>query len=149
MFPGLTGFEASFIRLLDKLTNGTHIEINEIGTSLFFRPGIVVGGSVEHDCGSGSSGGDNNQSAAAEGRSAGWFLEGVLPLAPFGKKPLHLTLSNCVTNDALDLSVDALKEVSLSVLRKFGVGADSETAALLDVSVRKRGALPLGGKVVC
>eukprot|EP00613_Pedinella_sp_CCMP2098_P080106 CAMPEP_0171952898 /NCGR_PEP_ID=MMETSP0993-20121228/93684_1 /TAXON_ID=483369 /ORGANISM="non described non described, Strain CCMP2098" /LENGTH=388 /DNA_ID=CAMNT_0012598465 /DNA_START=111 /DNA_END=1278 /DNA_ORIENTATION=- len=136
--PGLTGFEASFIRLLDKLTNGTHVEINEIGTSLFFRPGLVVGGRVEHDCGSDQPG----------ARSAGWFLEGILPLASFGKKPLHLVLGNCVTNDDLDLSVDALKEVSLNVLRKFGVGADSETSGLLEVSVKRRGARPKGGGLV-
>ena len=93
--PGLAAFEASFIRLLDKLTNGTHVEINETGTSLFFRPGLIVGGSVEHDCG-----GDGPSS-----RSAGWFLEGIAALGPFSKRPIFLSLTNCITNDDMDTSV--------------------------------------------
>lgn len=49
--PGLTDFEASFLRLLDTITNGSHIEINETGTRLKYRPGFIIGGSFEHDCG--------------------------------------------------------------------------------------------------
>jgi RNA 3'-terminal phosphate cyclase-like protein len=49
--PGLTEFEANFMRLLDKMTNGSHIEINETGTKLKYFPGIIVGGRIEHDCG--------------------------------------------------------------------------------------------------
>ena len=51
--PGLRDFEASFLRLIDKLTNGTMIKINETGTSLKFKPGLIVGNSVEevvHEC---------------------------------------------------------------------------------------------------
>ena len=136
--PGLTGFEACFVRLLDKLTNGSHVEINETGTTLFYRPGIVVGGAIEHDC----------SGASPDARSAGWFIEGVLPLAPFAKKPLDLRLVNCRTNDDLDPSVDYLKEVTLPMLRGFGIGADAETGGLLDLSVKARGAPPLGGGVV-
>lgn len=36
-FP-LTDFEASFIRLLDKLTNGSRIEINQTGKRLLSVP---------------------------------------------------------------------------------------------------------------
>lgn len=49
--PGLTDFEANFLRLMDKLTNGSHIEINETGTKLKYSPGFIVGGRIEHDCG--------------------------------------------------------------------------------------------------
>ena len=49
--PGLTEFEANFLRLLDKLTNGSQIEINETGTKLKYVPGFIVGGTFEHDCG--------------------------------------------------------------------------------------------------
>jgi hypothetical protein len=37
------------LRLLDKLTNGTSIEINETGTSLRYAPGVLQGGVLEHD----------------------------------------------------------------------------------------------------
>lgn len=48
--PGLQEFEVNLIRLLDKITNGTIIELNETGTSLFFQPGLLCGGSFEHEC---------------------------------------------------------------------------------------------------
>lgn len=48
--PGLKEFEVNLIRLLDKLTNGTVIELNETGTSLYFQPGLLHGGTIEHDC---------------------------------------------------------------------------------------------------
>lgn len=48
--PGLQEFEVSLIRLLDKLTNGTIVELNETGTSVYFQPGLLFGGQVEHDC---------------------------------------------------------------------------------------------------
>ena len=37
--PGLTESEACLIRLFDKITNGSKIEVNETGTSLFYQPG--------------------------------------------------------------------------------------------------------------
>ena len=41
-----------------------------------------------------------------------------------------------------------VKEVLLPLLRRFGVGADAESSAGLDVSVKRRGAPPLGGGLV-
>ena len=52
---GLQDFEASFLRLIDKLTDGTKIEINETGTALKFKPGIIIGGDITHDCGTSRS----------------------------------------------------------------------------------------------
>lgn len=48
--PGLHEFEINLIRLLDKITNGTVIELNETGTILYFQPGLLHGGQIEHDC---------------------------------------------------------------------------------------------------
>ena len=76
--PGLAPHEASFVRLLDKLTNGSRIAISTTGVAVRFAPGVLTGGRVEHECGG--------------GRSCGWFLEGVLPLAMWGKAPLTLEL---------------------------------------------------------
>ena len=47
---GLREFEISLIRLFDKVTNGTLVEINETGTSLFYQPGLLQGGKFIHDC---------------------------------------------------------------------------------------------------
>lgn len=60
------------------------------GTVLFYQPGLLNGGSVEHDC--------NTQ------RSVGYYLEALLMLAPFMKTPLKATLRG-VTNDPIDPTV--------------------------------------------
>lgn len=122
--PGLKDFEANFLRLLDKLVNGCVIEINETGTSLRYTPGFIVGGKLEHDCGT--------------GRSIGWFLEGILPLAPFGKKPLSLALKG-VTNDDVDFTIDTLQALHLPAMGYFGVREG------LALEVKHRGCAPGGG----
>lgn len=48
--PGLKEFEVSLIRLFDKITNGSIIELNETGTALYFQPGLLYGGTVNHEC---------------------------------------------------------------------------------------------------
>lgn len=60
------------------------------GTTLFYQPGLLSGGPVEHDC--------NTQ------RSIGYYLEALLMLAPFMKSPLKATLRG-VTNDPCDPTV--------------------------------------------
>lgn len=122
--PGIKEFEASFLRLMDKLTNGTKIEVNETGTGVLYIPGLLIGGETDHDC-------------SCE-RSIGYYLEGILPLAPFCKNPLRLTLRG-VTNDKHDLSVDTIKYVSLALLKRFGLLEG------LDLKISKRGAMPDGG----
>ncbi|KAF4072898.1 hypothetical protein AMELA_G00252720 [Ameiurus melas] len=123
--PGLRDFEASFIRLLDKVTNGTRIEINQTGTVLFYQPGLLYGGSVEHEC--------NVQ------RSIGYYLEALLMLAPFMKNPLKAVLKG-VTNDPTDPSVDLLKVTAVPLMKKFGVDGEG-----LELKVVKRGMAPGGG----
>lgn len=60
------------------------------GTVLFYQPGLLYGGAVEHDC--------NPQ------RSIGYYLEALLMLAPFMKTALKATLRG-VTNDPIDPTV--------------------------------------------
>eukprot|EP01033_Poteriospumella_lacustris_P005444 gene5444-3881_t len=125
-FPGLQDFEASFLRLIEAITDGTKIEINETGTVLRFKPGILTGGRITHDCGL--------------SRSIGWFIEGILPLAPFCKDPLHLTMSG-ITHDELDLSVDTLRAVTIPLLQNFGIYN-------VNFHIKKRGVPPKGGGLV-
>ncbi|KAJ8339009.1 hypothetical protein SKAU_G00357950 [Synaphobranchus kaupii] len=123
--PGLRDFEASFIRLMDKITNGTRIEINQTGTVLSFQPGLLYGGSVEHEC--------NPQ------RSVGYCLEALLMLAPFMKNSLRAVLKG-VTNDQMDPSVDTLKASAIPLMKKFGLDGEG-----LELKVVKRGMPPGGG----
>eukprot|EP00051_Salpingoeca_urceolata_P016461 m.218478 g.218478 ORF g.218478 m.218478 type:complete len:370 (+) comp18683_c0_seq5:254-1363(+) len=122
--PGLKDHEVSFLRLLDKITNGTHLDINHTGTTVRFRPGILCGGKLNHDCGS--------------SRAVGYFIEGLLPILPFGKKPLTLWLKG-VTNHDDDPSPDVLRSVLPGMFRLFGVEAG------LELKVVKRGMPPNGG----
>ncbi|KAG8992672.1 hypothetical protein FRB90_000935, partial [Tulasnella sp. 427] len=122
--PGLRDYEVSLLRLLEKVCNGMVIEISYTGTSILIKPGIINGGSVTHDC--------------PTSRSVGYFLEPVLMLAPFAKKPLNLTLTGITTDDK-DLSVDLLRTVTLPHLQLFGISEGVE------LKIKKRGAPPLGG----
>ncbi|KAJ1967972.1 hypothetical protein H4R35_001591 [Dimargaris xerosporica] len=123
--PGLKDYEASFLRLLEKLTNGSVLEISYTGTSIAYKPGTLMGGKVRHEC--------------PTSRSVGYFLEAVLALAPFCKQPLALTLTGVTANN-IDLSVDTIRTVTLMHLRHFGVEADG-----IELKVVKRGSMPNGG----
>lgn len=120
---GLTDYEASFVRLLEKVTNGSKIEINYTGTSITYIPGIINGGSIVHDC--------------PTSRAVGYFIEPLLALAPFAKTPLDLLISG-VTNDNVDISVDLIRTLLLPSLARFGLDH-------LEMKILKRGARPNGG----
>lgn len=123
--PGLRDYEASLLRLLEKISNGCVVEINETGTSLRYKPGHIIGGSLlQHDC--------------SLSRSIGYFLEPLLLLGLFGKKPLSITLRG-ITNDQVDPGVDVFRTVTMPLLKRLGIEEG------LELKVIKRGARPLGG----
>lgn len=61
-----------------------------LGTSIVYKPGVIVGGKLYHDCGT--------------TRAVGYFLEPLIALGPFSKNPMNITL-NGITNDNVDISV--------------------------------------------
>ncbi|KAI8994481.1 RNA 3'-terminal phosphate cyclase [Pilobolus umbonatus] len=122
--PGLKDFEMKFLNLLEKVTNGSVIEISYTGTSILYRPGAIEGGRIEHDCGT--------------ERSITYFLEPLIALAPFSKKPFVLVLQG-ITTDHIDPSVDIIRTVLLPQLKRYGVDQN------LELKINKRGAPPLGG----
>mmetsp|Transcript_41420 Transcript_41420/g.132303 ORF Transcript_41420/g.132303 Transcript_41420/m.132303 type:complete len:369 (+) Transcript_41420:173-1279(+) len=123
--PGLRDYEANLLRLVERITNGTVVEINETGTSMRFKPGIVTGGGGHvHDCGT--------------ARGIGYYLEPLVMLALFGKMPLAITLKG-ITNSQGDPTVDTWRTVTLPLLRHCGVEDG------LELKVVRRGAAPKGG----
>lgn len=66
------------------MTNGTKIELNETGTNLYYQPGLLNGGELEHDC--------------SLQRGIGYYLEGIMILAPFCKNQLNLKLRGITNN---------------------------------------------------
>jgi RNA 3'-terminal phosphate cyclase-like protein len=152
--PGLQEHEASFLRLLDRMTNGSNVEINATGTQLRFKPGILLGGDIVHSCpvamsknsGTNDSNVNTSSSSSSMSKSVGWFLEGILPLAPFGKEPLHLTLQG-ITDGAChtDPSPDYIATSILPHFLRFGIGDDPDESPRPYIKVTQRGAAPLGG----
>ncbi|TRM62629.1 RNA 3'-terminal phosphate cyclase/enolpyruvate transferase [Schizophyllum amplum] len=122
--PGLRDYEISLLRLLEKLTNGTVIEISVTGTAILVKPGIIAGGALTHDC--------------PLSQAIGYYLEPIIMLAPFAKKPVQLTLRG-VTTDGKNLSVDILRTVTLPHLQLFGISDGVE------LRIKKRGSPPAGG----
>jgi RNA 3'-terminal phosphate cyclase-like protein len=176
MIMGLQAHEASFLKLIDSMTNGSVIEINATGTQLLFQPGILLGGEIAHACPVGTLSDKEIQARRQNeqnnidtdvslqeltARSIGWYIEGILPLAPFGKEPLRLTLTGITDGGESDWSCDYLRVAALPVLARFGIGPSlstsrlqPETNDLLDDNTRptlrvvRRGAYPLGGGAV-
>lgn len=79
--------------MLEKLTNDTKIELNETGTSIYYNPGLLNGGELEHDC--------------SLQRGIGYYLEGIMMLAPFCKKPIEAKLKG-VTNNSIGTTYNML-----------------------------------------
>ena len=99
-----------------------------LGTAILLKPGIIFGGTLQHDC--------------PTSRAIGYFLEPVIMLAPFAKKPMNITLKG-ITTDEHDLSVyftiywkicsylcvskvDILRTVTLPHLQQFGISEGLE-----------------------
>ncbi|KAJ7012284.1 RNA 3'-terminal phosphate cyclase-like protein [Populus alba x Populus x berolinensis] len=79
MLPGLRLHEVSLLRLLEKISDDCVVKINETGTMVQYKPGILMGGRhLVHDCG--------------EIRAIGYFLEPLLVLGLFSKNPLSIRL---------------------------------------------------------
>ncbi|XP_021279316.1 probable RNA 3'-terminal phosphate cyclase-like protein [Herrania umbratica] len=124
--PGLRPHEISLIRLFEKVTDDCLIEINETGTKLKYKPGIIVGGSnLVHDCG--------------VSRAIGYFLEPLILLGLFARKPLFIILKG-ITNDSKDPSVDTFRSTTLPMLKRFGVPSEG-----LKLEIKSRGVSPHGG----
>ncbi|KAJ3123521.1 hypothetical protein HK101_006334, partial [Irineochytrium annulatum] len=87
--PGLADYEISLLRLFEKMTNGATVEISYTGTTVVYRPGVIIGGKVEHEC--------------PTSRGLGYWLEPMAVLGVFGKTPLELTLGG-VTNENVDVT---------------------------------------------
>ncbi|XP_078148761.1 putative RNA 3'-terminal phosphate cyclase-like protein [Carex rostrata] len=125
--PGLRSYEVSLLRLLESISDDCLVEINETGTKLRYKPGVLMGGKRHvHDCGL--------------SRSIGYFIEPLIILGLFGKKPLTIRLKG-ITNDSKDPSVDTFRTTTLHLLKRFGVPIGDG----LDLKIERRGAPPLGG----
>ncbi|CAG58710.1 uncharacterized protein GVI51_E02145 [Nakaseomyces glabratus] len=121
--PGLRDHEVSFLRLMEAVTNGSVIEISYTGTTVIYRPGIIIGGPYTHTC--------------PPSKPVGYFVEPMLYLAPFSKKKFSIVFKG-ITASHNDAGIEAIKWGLMPVMEKFGV---RECA----LHTLKRGSPPQGG----
>lgn len=121
--PGLKDYEVSFLRLLESITNGGVMEISYTGTTIIYKPGLISGGAHTHIC--------------PVSRAVGYFIEPLLLLAPFAKKPTTVTLRGVTSND-LDAGVDLIRTVYFPALSKLGIDNS-------ELRIVRRGSPPQGG----
>ncbi|KAK6464698.1 RNA 3'-terminal phosphate cyclase/enolpyruvate transferase [Scheffersomyces coipomensis] len=123
--PGLKDHEVSFLRLLESVTNGSHIEISYTGTTIIFRPGIIIGGEITHNC--------------PNTKTVGYFIEPMLYLAPFSKNKFSIIFKGITTSErSKDATPESIKWGLIPLMEKFGVREVS-------LYILKRGSAPIGG----
>lgn len=61
------------------------------GTSFLFHPGMLPGGVYTHTC--------------HPSRSIGYYLEAIIPLAPFSKKAFEITMHGVTGEQGRDMTV--------------------------------------------
>lgn len=124
--PGVTASEKLFLDLVSALSNGTEIDLNRTGTTLRFTPGVItnnLGKEVEFHCG--------------YERSIVYFLEGIIPIALFGKESCSLKLLG-ITDDNIDSGFDRFNYVTLSLMQKL-VEGDKFKCKLVKRGLRPNG----------
>jgi len=129
--PGLAPHEVSFLRLLESITNGSHIEFSYTGTSLLYKPGLITGSAA----GYGAQGGVIRHELPAEcSRGASYFLIPICLLAPFGKAPMNVLLAGpgviTSSTETGDVSVDTVRTAILPLYRHFGIERNIELRIL-------------------
>ncbi|KAK3178830.1 hypothetical protein OEA41_000967 [Lepraria neglecta] len=139
--PGLAPHEISFLRLLEAVTNGSHIEISYTGTTLVYRPGLITGSAP----GSGASSGViRHELPAGCTRGVSYFLIPLCLLAPFSKAPMNVLFTGpgVITSatPAGDISADSLRTAILPLYAQFGISNN------IELRILRRSNVSAGGK---
>ncbi len=122
--PGLAPHEVSFLRLLESITNGSHIEFSYTGTTLLYKPGLITGSTsvIRHEL------------PAENTRGASAFLIPLCVLAPFSKAQINVLLTGpgVITSATTkgDVSVDTVRTAILPLFKSFGIDRNLELRIL-------------------
>ncbi|OQV01514.1 hypothetical protein CLAIMM_06860 [Cladophialophora immunda] len=133
--PGLAPHEISFLRLLEAVTNGSHIEISYTGTVLLYKPGLITG-SAPGSGADGVSGVLRHEIPATNTRGLAYFLMPMCLLAPFSKAKFNIMFTGpgVITSSTPetwgDMSVDSVRTAILPLYARFGIERDIELRIL-------------------
>ena len=125
--PGLAPHEISFLRLLEAVTNGSHIEISYTGTTVVYKPGLIIGSTL----GSGAVGGVIRHALPATcTRGVSYFIIPLCLLAPFSKAHINVLLTGdgviTSSTEEGDISVDSVRTAILPLYAQFGISNNIE-----------------------
>jgi RNA 3'-terminal phosphate cyclase-like protein len=124
--PGLASHEVSLLRLLDAVTNGSHIEFGYTGTSLLYKPGLITGSAAGY--GATVAGSLRHELPADCARGLSYFLVPLCVLAPFAKGPVDVVFAGpgVITSATAcgDVSVDTVRTAILPFYADFGISTD-------------------------
>lgn len=115
--------QTSLLKLIQKITNGSVINISEDETTLRFKPGTLIGGHISHKC--------------SLDRPISYFLEFLSYIVLLLKSPICLTLEG-ITNSPNDPSVDFINFSTINIMKKFGFDH-------VGIKITRRGYPPNGG----
>ena len=101
--------EINFLRFIDRMTEGTKLEVSPDAKSVKVHPGVIVGGIFTHKC--------------VPERGISFWVEAASLLCPFAKNPSEITFTSCVTNCTRDIGYDLLRTVTVPLLRRFGINS--------------------------
>ncbi|KAH7851329.1 hypothetical protein Vadar_009951 [Vaccinium darrowii] len=94
-------------REIEQCDPSIDVDFNNGGTKLKFKPEVLMGGKhLVHDCG--------------VSQSRGYFLQPLIMLGLFGKRPFSIRLKS-ITNDSKNPSIDTFQSTTLPILKGFGV----------------------------
>ena len=139
--PGLAPHEISFLRLLEAVTNGSRIEISYTGTTLVYRPGLIIGSAP----GSGASSGViRHELPAGCVKGVSYFLIPLCLLAPFSKAPMNVLFTGpgVITSatPSGDMSADSVRTAILPLYAQFGISNN------IELRILQRSNVGAGGK---
>ncbi|KLJ12290.1 18S rRNA biogenesis protein RCL1 [Blastomyces silverae] len=128
---GLAPHEISFLRLLEAVTNGSHMEISYTGTIVLYKPGLITGSAP----GSGASGGVITHEIPSNcARGISYFLLPMCLLAPFSKAQFNILFTGpgVITSSTPtgDMSVDSVRTAILPLFSQFGIFNNIELRVL-------------------
>ncbi|KAH7647890.1 RNA Terminal Phosphate Cyclase [Cryptosporidium bovis] len=126
LLPGLNESETNLLHLLDSITNGGKIRINDTGTTINYTPGIIIGGGTPdrplvHDC--------------HPSRGLSYYIEFLLLVALFGRDPLHIRLNGLTDKSGIDHSIDMVKMVTIPLFQRMIPQMEEITINILKRSV--------------
>ena len=131
--PGLQPHEISLLRLLESLTNGSHIEISYTGTILLYKPGLITGSAS--GSGANAQGVIRHEIDGRNTRGLSYFLMPICLLAPFSKAKFSILFTGpgVITSSVErfgDISVDSVRTAILPIFQKFGIEREIELRIL-------------------